>query len=91
MHRLVALLLGISAALGAQDGQAQLRDRAVTLVAMGKYSEAEPLLTRVLEIREKDDGAEDLSLVPAIEELAAVYRAEGRNADAEQLYQRSLA
>jgi tetratricopeptide (TPR) repeat protein len=90
MQRLVALLLLVSAAAGAQDGQAQLRDRAAALVAVGKYAEAEPLLTRVLKLREEDAGTEHISLVPAIEELASVYRAQGRNAEAEKLYQRSL-
>src|SRR5437868_5847141 len=83
MLRGVALLLALCATVAAQDGQAQLRDRAASLVAMGKYTEAEPLLTRVLAMREKDAGPEDLTLVPTIEELAAVYRAQGRNADAE--------
>src|SRR5579862_470274 len=91
MNRLVALLLLVcAAALGAQEDQAQLRERAAGLAAMGKYAEAEPLLTKVLELREKEAGSDHLSLVPAIEELAGLYRAEGRNSEAETLYLRAL-
>jgi len=91
MLRLVALLLSIGVAAIAQEDPVQLRDRAVGLIGMGKYAEAEPLLARALDLRERQAGAEDLSLVPLIEELAALYRAQGRNPDAEKLFLRSSA
>src|SRR5579859_5861998 len=91
MHRLVPLLVLVGAAVGAQEDLGALRSRAASLVAAGKYAEAEPILTRVLGLRERESGAEDPAVLPAIAELAGLYRAEGRNGDAEKLYLRSIA
>jgi len=90
MKRLVVPLLCLAAAF-AQDELAPLRERAAGLVGMGKYSEAEPILTRALGLGQLDGYAEDVSLLPIIGDLAALYRAQGRNAEAEKFYQRSLA
>src|SRR5438876_190134 len=77
-------------ASAAQENVPQGRDHALALASQGKYAEAEPLLLRALEAREKELGPDKPELVPAIEELAALYRAQGSNAEAEKLYLRSL-
>src|SRR6185369_1022044 len=89
MTRGAVLLLAAALAAWAQDDPAQWRSQAAALAAQGKYAEAEPLLVRVLEAKEKEAGADDPRLTSAIEELAALYRALGR-ADAEKLYLRAL-
>jgi len=80
MSRIAALLVILAAASSAQDEAVPLREQAAALVAVGKYAEAEPILLRALE--------SEPALEPAIEELAAVYRAQGKNKDAEKLYLR---
>src|ERR1039457_6942686 len=62
MQRMVALLLVIGVAAIAQEDPVLLRERAIGLIGMGKYAESEPLLTRALDLRERQAGAEDLSL-----------------------------
>ena len=60
-------------------------------MAQGKYDQAEGLLNLALAAQEKAGGPEDLSLTAPLGELAALYRAENRIADAQKLYERSLA
>ena len=86
---MLTLLLLLAIALPA-FGQDDPRAQAAALAAQGKYAEAEPLLIRILDTREKEFGPDDPALTSAIDELAALYRAEGRATDAEKLYLRSL-
>ena len=76
------LLLAAFAASAQSDSPAQLRQRAGALVAQGKYEQAESLLNLALDVQEKATGPEDLSLTAPLGELAALYRAEGRTAQA---------
>ncbi len=55
------------------------------------YPEAEPLLQRVLAIFEKSLGPEHHDTSRSLNNLAGLYRAQGRYADAKPLYQRALA
>jgi tetratricopeptide (TPR) repeat protein len=55
-----------------------------------RYSEAEPLLKRVLEIYDKTAGGEDPFTSATLRELARLYRAQGRYSEAEPLLKRSL-
>src|SRR5690242_9631906 len=89
MGRIASLALCCALMAGAQEKTPE-RERALALIAQGKYADAEPLLLRALEAREKELRPEDPQLVPAVEELAALERAQGNNADAEKLYLRSL-
>src|SRR5690242_19072160 len=89
MGRIATLALCIALVAGAQEKTPE-RERALALIAQGKYADAEPILLRALEAREKELGPEDPQLVPAIEQLAALQRAQGNNAEAERLYLRSL-
>ena len=58
--------------------------------AMGRYAEAEPLLHRSLEIREKQLGRDHPDVAASLNGLAALYQAMGRYAEAEPLSRRSL-
>ncbi len=57
----------------------------------GRYSEAEPLLKRSLEMREKKFGADDLKIAESLNNLAALYSNLQRYDEAETLLKRSLA
>jgi hypothetical protein len=57
MNRLAVVLILVIAPVLAQDDPAQLRDRALPLLSLGKYGEAEPLLVRALEVTQKVAGA----------------------------------
>ena len=54
------------------------------------YAEAEPLLQRALHIREKVLGAEHPDVAQSLNNLAELYRIQGRYKQAEPLYQRAL-
>ena len=54
------------------------------------YAEAEPLLQRALQIREKLFGAEHPDVAMSLNDLAGLYQAQGRYAQAEPLLQRAL-
>jgi tetratricopeptide (TPR) repeat protein len=54
-------------------------------------AEAKPLLHRSLALREKALGPDHPDVAPGLNNLAALYYAQGQYAKAEPLYQRSLA
>ncbi|ACF13774.1 TPR repeat-containing protein [Chloroherpeton thalassium ATCC 35110] len=54
------------------------------------YAEAEPLLRRALEIREKQLGEEHPLVATSLNNLGLLLQAQGKNAEAEPLYRRSL-
>ena len=57
-----------------------------------RYAEAEPLYQRSLALREEALGSEHPDLATALNNLAGLYSAQGRNTDeAEALYQRAMA
>ncbi len=55
------------------------------------YAQAEPLYQRALAIREKQVGPEHPDIATDLNNLAALYRAQGKYEQAEPLYQRALA
>ena len=59
--------------------------------AQGKYLDAEGPLRRVLEIRERNQGASSAAAVLAINNLAAVLNSEGKFTEAEPLYRQAIA
>ena len=67
-----------------------LTDLGRTYRALGRYSEAEPLLTRALALREKL-GPDKPPVAVTLNQLAQLYTTQGRYADAEPLRQRALA
>ena len=56
----------------------------------GRYSEAEPLYKRSLQIREKVLRPEHPNVATSLNNLASLYRDQGRYPEAEPLYKRSL-
>src|SRR5262249_61455138 len=56
-----------------------------------RYAEAEPLVRRALAINEKVRGPEHPAVAYGLNNLARLYRAQGRGAEAEPLHQRALA
>src|SRR6185503_1731137 len=58
MLRTAQLLVWLAWAAAAQEKPVPLEEQAATLIARGKYAEAEPLLVRALEAREKELRAE---------------------------------
>jgi tetratricopeptide (TPR) repeat protein len=56
----------------------------------GLYILAETLLSRSLEIRERQLGADHLAVATSLNNLATLYRTQGRYSEAEPLYERSL-
>ena len=51
----------------------------------GKYSEAEPLYRRLIQIREQNLGPQDQSVVQTREIYAAMLRQEGRKEEARKI------
>ena len=97
---LAAILLAL-AALGAsaEQGSAQkeaaeaerLNAEVLKLYREGKYDEALPVAERVLELREKAFGGEDLKVAYALVNLANVRERRGEYKEAEPLFTRALA
>jgi tetratricopeptide (TPR) repeat protein len=56
----------------------------------GKYSKAEPLYLRSLEILERELGAEHPDVATSLNNLAEIYNSQGQFSEAEPLYLRSL-
>ncbi|WP_313934883.1 CHAT domain-containing tetratricopeptide repeat protein [Nostoc sp. FACHB-280] len=69
----------------------ELNQQVTKLYQEGKYSTAIPLAERVLAIREKVLGQENLSVATTLNNLATLYQAQGEYQQAEPLYLRSLA
>jgi CHAT domain-containing protein len=65
--------------------------RAADLSAQGRYTEAEPLFKRALEIRERALGPVHPDVASSLNRLAELYNAQGRFAEAGPLLERALA
>jgi tetratricopeptide (TPR) repeat protein len=68
-----------------------LNRQAVALYGQGRYAEAEPLLKRALEIRERSLGPDHPDVAESLNNLALLYESRGRSAEAEPLLKRALA
>jgi CHAT domain-containing protein len=62
----------------------------IELYQSGQYEEAEPLLLRVLDIRESELGADHPDTAESLNNLAGLYESQGRYEEAEPLYRRAL-
>jgi CHAT domain-containing protein/Tfp pilus assembly protein PilF len=69
---------------------ASLQNQAYRYYSQHKYTEAEPLYKRALEIREKALGEDHPDVAQSLNNLAILDRARGRHAEAEAHYKRSL-
>jgi tetratricopeptide (TPR) repeat protein len=90
---LVGFFLSVPHAALAQglDEAAALNQQVTQLYNQGRYSEAIPLAQRVLTMCEKAFGPDHPDVATSLNNLAELYRVQGRYADAERLYERSLA
>ena len=70
---------------------AALNERADQLYSQGRYSEAIPLVQRVLRIREAALGPNHPDVATSLNNLAILYQDQGLYSDAEPLYKRALA
>jgi hypothetical protein len=59
--------------------------------SQGRYAEAEPLLRRVIDLRERALGPEHVDLAATLAQLAGLYAVRGDHGPAETLYRRVLA
>jgi tetratricopeptide (TPR) repeat protein len=67
-----------------------LNQQVVELYRAGRYDEAIPLATEVLQIRETALGPDHPDVATSLNNLAALYRAQGNYGAAEPLFQRAL-
>jgi tetratricopeptide (TPR) repeat protein len=96
---LLAILAGCLCAPGSSAAQseaspeelAKLQAEVEELHQQGRYSEAIPLATRVLETEEKTLGPEHPDVARSLDNLASLHQATGDYAQAVLLYERSLA
>ena len=65
--------------------------RANELFDEGRYQEAIPFAKEALRLSEREFGPDDSTTGSTLNNLAFLYRAQGRYAEAEPLYKRSLA
>jgi TonB family protein len=95
----IVMLLGVGAAAaqgpaagaGEPAESARLNADVIRLYREGKFDEALPLARRVLEVREKALGSDDMAVASALNNLSAIYARKGKAGEAEQLLRRSLA
>jgi len=90
MLKAAAVLFLVPVYLLAQGDATKPLQNAAALAAAGKYSEAEPILTRALAAEEANPTADHPLLVPILDALGAVYRAEGKIDNVEATYLRVL-
>lgn len=95
---LFILALAVTCASAAQDaggGEAaeaeRLNAEVLKLYREGKYDEALPAARRVLELREKALGGEDIRVAYALANLGNVHARKGEYKEAEPLFTRALA
>src|SRR5215207_7228536 len=95
LFALALLARGASAAQGAGQGEAAEADRlnadVVRLYGAGKYDEALPVAQRVLELREKALGGDDMRVAYALANLANIHARRGNYREAEPHFARALA
>jgi tetratricopeptide (TPR) repeat protein len=95
MIRSIALVLALSlcpVSLQAQSDELMAAYRQyVVLLDQGRYADALPFAHRALELGERKFGADHATTATLIYDLAEMYRAQGRYAEAEPLYLRALA
>ena len=64
------------------DYTASLNSRAELYMSLGRYAEAEPLLTEALEMSKQLLGSKDPDVATSLNNLALLYKSQGRYAEA---------
>ena len=88
---LLCLALWPSATLGQSSALNNAYNRFTELYAQGRYEEAFPFAKQALKLGEQKFGPDHPNTATFLNNLAALYRAQGKYAKAEPLYKRSLA
>ena len=88
---LIAVIAPSTARAQSADELAALNRQVVQLHGQGKYAEACALAEQVLAARERVLGPEHPSTLSSVNNLAALYDAQGRYGEAEPLFRRALA
>ena len=88
---LVALVLWPAAAQGQSAELTSAYNRAQELSAQGRYQEAIPFAEDALRLGEQEFGPDHPTTALLLNNLAEYYRAQGHYAEAEPIFQRSLA
>ena len=63
-------------------------NRSCELSAQGRYQQARPFAEKALQLDEQEFGPDHRTTATLLNELARLYHAQGKYADAEPLYQR---
>lgn len=74
-----------------KDEAERLSIEAVKLFKAGKYKEAVPIAEKVVELREKEFGANHFKTGEALSNLGSIQRANGDNKEAEKTFERAIA
>jgi len=85
--------IGLDNVIGLKNGwymEACLSRLALLYGTQGKYSEAEPLIQRALELNEKAHGPDHLAVGKYLNNLASLYYFQKKYTQAEPLFQRAL-
>src|SRR5208337_5550168 len=86
------LSLAIAHPLGAQEGRwKELNAQVEQLYQQGKFAEATPLAQESLRVAEATFGEQHPDVVTSLNNLASLYEAQGRYAEAEPFCKRALA
>jgi len=72
------------------DVAASLNNLAGLYYSQGNYSEAAPLLLRLLEFKEQQLGSDDPSVASSLNNLALLYKSQGKYREAELLFLQSI-
>jgi len=73
-----------------EDPSESLNKQVVALYQQGRYSDATGIAEEVLQLREKALGQDHPDVATSLNNLAALYEAQGKYAEAESLNKRSL-
>jgi len=86
---LVALFLWPAAVFGQSPELTDAYNRVGELYAEGRYQEAIPFAEEVLRLSEDEFGPDHPDIAQSLNNLAVLYKTQGRYAEAEPLYKRA--
>lgn len=89
---LTMVILSLTASAVAQEALwKELSSKVVVLYQQGKFPEASKLAEEALRVAEKTFGSNHPNVALSLSNLAGLYTAQGKYAEAEPFYKRSLA
>ena len=91
MLSLLAALCAAAPAFAQSDALKQAWQQTNTLIDADKYTEAETWAKKAVDLAQTESGTDSVNYAISLNNLAELYRAQGRYAEAEPLYKRALA